>query len=402
MNRGDRLFIPWLVLAGACSLLMWAFPGAETVPYHVAWIGIALAYGLEAWPWGRTLLAVVVFTILTGGILVVRAATGVIAWEELAEIPLMSVLVLLVVWNVRTRHVAYDTLSQIADRDRRRSAQRERLSRITSHEMRTPATIATGYVEMLISQEQDEDRRSDLRVIRDELGRLVLTSERLIRTIQVHDQDRLCEVHLDVFLNETAARWRVLADRDWVVTAERLRHLCSPERLRACLDTLLENAVRYTEPGDTVRIFGAAHQGVVMVGVADSGPGMDPVLAGALCRGEYGPWGSSQRYTAKDPKAQTGLGLALVWEAAAARGGRLVAGRAAEGGALVAMVVPRHLDRFRGNPRVARSATAGRLARLPVELGAVHREDEATPRVLRERPEPVGGGPVGDVFGSDR
>ncbi len=352
MNRGERLFVPWLVLAGVCSFLMWVFPGAETVPYHVAWIGVALAYGLEAWPWWRTLVSIVVYTLTTGGILVVRASTGVIAWEELAEIPLMSVLVVLVVWNVHKRHVAYATLTRIAERDRGRSAQRERLSQITSHEMRTPATIATGYVEMLIAQEPDESRRADLMVIRDELGRLVLTSERLIRTIQVHDQDLLQEVELDAFLHETAARWNVLADRDWVVTADAVKHLCSPQRLRACLDTLLENAVRYTEPGDTVRIIGAVHGDSVVIGVADSGPGMDPMLAEALCRGEYGPWGTTKRYTARDPKAQTGLGLALVWEAAAARGGWLSAGQSAEGGALVVIVVPRHLTLARGEARI--------------------------------------------------
>ena len=41
-----------------------------------------------------------------------------------------------------------------------------------------------------------------------------------------------------------------------------------------------------------------------------------------------------------DPKSQTGLGLSLVRETAEALGGRLVAGRSAEGGALLLMVLP--------------------------------------------------------------
>ena len=45
------------------------------------------------------------------------AATGVIVWEEIAE---MSALVLLVVWNIRRRHLAFASLSRIAGRDRSR------------------------------------------------------------------------------------------------------------------------------------------------------------------------------------------------------------------------------------------------------------------------------------------
>ena len=128
----ERLFVPWLVFATLCSFLMWQLPGEETIPYHLAWIAIAVAYGIEAWPWAQTVAAVVVYTLVTGGILAVRAATDVLGWQETAEIPLMSALVLIVLWNVRRRrHLAYATLSELSARDRERAARRERLSRMT-------------------------------------------------------------------------------------------------------------------------------------------------------------------------------------------------------------------------------------------------------------------------------
>ncbi|MCW2761581.1 MAG: sensor histidine kinase [Marmoricola sp.] len=339
-DTGNRLFVPWILFAATCSVLMWLAPGQETIPYHVAWVAVALAYGIEAWPWGQTVSAVVTYTIITGGILLIRAATGVIAWEELAEIPLMSALVLVVVWNVQKRHVAFASLTRMVVRDRARAAQRERVSRMTSHEMRTPATIALGYAELLLAQETDASRRSDLEVIRDELGRLVLAGDRMIRTIRMHDQDDAREHDLPDLLREVVARWSVLADRTWLVTSEPTRHLCSANRLRACLDTLVENAVRYTEPGDTVRILGLVAEGKVIIGVADSGPGMNPALLRALSHGDLGPGEHADSYMAMDPRAQTGLGLALVQEAVLARGGRLAAGTSAEGGALVTLVVP--------------------------------------------------------------
>lgn len=344
----DVLFVPWLVLASICSVMMWVVPGEETIPYHLAWIGIALAYGLEAWPWARTLAAVIIYTVITGGILVTRAATEVIGWGEIAEIPLMSLLVVLVVWNVRRRHLAYAALSTIARLDRERAAQRMRFARMTSHEMRTPATIAIGYAEVLLAHETDATKRRDLEVIRDELGRLVLAGDRIIRTIRMHDQDDLKPHEIAELLRGTVERWRVLAERDWVVDCTSIEHVCSEERMRACIDTLVENAVRYTEAGDTVRVFGRLEGSTVVVGVADSGSGMSAELLRSLSGGDIRTRAEADAtFVAEDPKAQTGLGLALVREAVLARDGRLVAGTSSEGGALVAMAVPHERPRHR-------------------------------------------------------
>ena len=118
MNRGNdspsSSVRPWLVFAALCSFLMWQLPGEETIPYHLAWIAIAVAYGIEAWPWGQAVAAVVGYTLVTGGDPHrARSAGGVIGWQETAEIPLMSALVLIVMWNVRRRHLAFATLAGV-------------------------------------------------------------------------------------------------------------------------------------------------------------------------------------------------------------------------------------------------------------------------------------------------
>ena len=236
--------------------------------------------------------------------------------------------------------LAYARLAWSARRERAQAARREQLSRMTSHEMRTPATIAIGYADLLISREEDQAMREDLEVIRDELTRLVLVGGRLLRTMQMHDLEDLRREDLAALLNETASRWSAIADRNWTVSCPRIWHLCSAPRLRACLDTLIENALRYTESGDTIRLIGRRERDKVVVGVADSGPGMDPAMLAAIARGEPLVGTTAEPYTAEDPKAQTGLGLALVQDAAEMRGGRLVAGRSCEGGALVLMAVP--------------------------------------------------------------
>lgn len=137
-----RLFLPWVALTVGCLVWMWLVPGGEVVPFHLIWIAFALAYGFEAWALAPTVVALLAATVTSGSILVLRAATGVIAWEETTEILLMLLLAVLVVWHVQRRQAALATVTLMADREAAVAAQRVRLARLTSHEMRTP--VACG------------------------------------------------------------------------------------------------------------------------------------------------------------------------------------------------------------------------------------------------------------------
>lgn len=77
--------------------------------------------------------------------------------------------------------------------------------------------ITLSSSKLLLAKKTDETKRSDLEVIRDELGRLVRAGDRIIRTIQVRDQDGLEAHDLVDLLRGAVDRWRMLADRDWVV-----------------------------------------------------------------------------------------------------------------------------------------------------------------------------------------
>jgi signal transduction histidine kinase len=331
------LFIPWVVLATTCAGLMWLSPGDETIPYHVAWIGVALAYGFDPWPPRLTIVAIGTYTLVTGGILTARAATGAIAWEETSEIPLMAILVILSVWHVRRRQSAAAELRRMANRERVHAQQRERLSRLTSHEMRTPLTIATGYVDLLLEGERDGGSRDDLLVVRDELGRLSRAGERLLRMIRLQDEPEQGLVHVDEFLRQVADRWATVADRRWTVDSTAGDCFVPEERLRACLDTLIENALRYTVAGEVVRLTSFRAAGTVYVGVADAGPGFDDELAVAINNQDFR---TAQHLTEASASSQTGLGLGLLHEMVSTGDGKVLAGRSAEGGALVLMALP--------------------------------------------------------------
>jgi two-component system, OmpR family, sensor kinase len=332
--RGD-LYRPWLVSAAACTALMWVWPGDETIPYHVAWAAFALLYGFGDWPLRRAVSGLALVTVTTGGILLARAAGGVIAWEETAEIPLMALLMVLMVWHVRRRQAALAEVTLMAGRERELARDRERLTRLTSHEMRTPLTIARGYVEMLLAADEDEGRRADLAVVDDELARLTRVTERLVRAIRLQGDTDVERVDLDMVLRQTAERWAPVARRRWVVDAHAGSCEGSVERLRASLDTLVENAVRYTVTGDVIRLTGSRTADVATIGVGDSGAGLSPEQVDAINGTDH-----LSAQTPRDALSQTGLGLGLVRGVVAARGGSVSAGRSPEGGALLLLRIP--------------------------------------------------------------
>lgn len=382
--RRSDLFYPWLAIAGLCTWLMWIGTGDETIPYHIAWAAFALLYGIGNWRISRAVTGLVVCALATGAVLVARAATGIIAWQETAEIPLMSLLMVLLVVHVRRRQIALAVVTVMADWEREEAEDRERLTRLTSHELRTPLTIARGYLELLLSREEDPDQRRDMAVVDDELDRLTRVTERLVRVIRLQGGSDVESVDLDALLRQTAERWAPMADRRWVVEAHVGLHDGSAERTRACLDTLIENALRYTHEGDTVRLFASRDSELIEVGVADSGAGMSAEQI-AVINGTAG----ANVDSARDELSQTGLGLGLVRGVVAARGGRLIAGDSAEGGALVLMQIPVDspmgpllteapvMEGLKMDPR------AGDLLRARLAFSAAHSPDAA---VAGQRP----------------
>lgn len=345
MSRPDgtkrhRLFLPWVAVAIVCIVWMWLGPGEEVVPFHLVWICFALAYGFEAWALRPTFAALAVVTAVTGAILVHRAASGIIAWEETSEIALMLLLAVLVVWHVQRREAALTTVTLLADREAASAAQRVRLARLTSHEMRTPLTIASGYMELILARAVEPELREELEVAHDELGRLARASDRLLRTIQLADPLERSAVDVDALLQETAHRWSAVASREWVVESSGGVLEASAERIRACLDTLIENAVRYTCHGDTVLLCSVRTGEALWLAVADSGPGFDADLTSAINARRPHAAHLERPAASQGSSSQTGLGVALVQEIVEARAGRVVVGRSHYGGALVVLILP--------------------------------------------------------------
>src|SRR5258708_7709125 len=72
--------------------------GREVVPYHLMFLGLTLVYGFRVWPLKPTLLITFAITLVTGWILVQHQFEDGSSRAEWAEIPLMPMLFLAMVW----------------------------------------------------------------------------------------------------------------------------------------------------------------------------------------------------------------------------------------------------------------------------------------------------------------
>jgi two-component system, OmpR family, sensor kinase len=286
------LRILWMAGAALCVVAMIVYPARETIPFHLIWIGLSLVYGFAVWRPIELAVTVVVVSAITAAILVHHAIHGWIHWQEIAEVPLSVVLIVVIAAHIRRRHLAMTELAAVAELDRRQAELRQDMMRQISHELRTPITVARGYTELVRERVGDPDTAEDTKVVLEELDKLAEISRRLVTMIQMDAGYAREPVELDTALERIVRRWIPAADRQWFVRSAKGHVLANRDRLEAALDCLLDNAVKFTKPGDAIGVTGSIDRQSWVIEVADSGPGV--------------------RSTSAHPASGSGLGLATV------------------------------------------------------------------------------------------
>jgi len=259
-------------------------------------------------------------TEVAGGVaagLTVAAIVSDLEWAEAAVIPLVLAIFAGLVWHGRRRQAVLDEVQGVAEMHASLLERQERFLHDASHELRTPITIARGHLELL---RRERPEAQELEVALDELGRMERIVERLLLLAKSERQGfALQEIDLEAFLSDLFIRWSEVAQRAWRLDVDLDgRFLADPEALRDALDALLENAVKYTDPGDTVEL--AAYPdgvGGVVIKVSDSGLG---VPHDALPR-IFDRWARADGARTRE-RGGAGLGLAIVVAVARAHGGR--------------------------------------------------------------------------------
>src|SRR5579885_839444 len=115
--RPDAVEIAWALAAAACLGVMIAWPGWETVPFHVIWISLTLLYGFRVWSPSVTGVVLSAVVLATGAPILADAIAGQQRWGELFEVPLLSAMFIALMCHARRRaHLLATVLPLSADR----------------------------------------------------------------------------------------------------------------------------------------------------------------------------------------------------------------------------------------------------------------------------------------------
>ena len=330
-----RVELLWLAFAAANYAAMVMWPSWETIPFHFLWISLTLLYGFRVWPMSGTLVVLGGVMAMTSVSIGFDAFDGIQLWGELFEVPLMAAMFLAMVWHARRRVEALRIAEERAEERRSMLERQERFIHDASHELRTPVTIARGHLELLRGQGGEAP---EVDVALDELTRIDAIIGRLLLLAGADQPDFVlaAEIELGPLLEEVFMRWSELAPRSWrlgPLVPGRL--LVDAERLRAALDALLENAVKYSQPYAAIELRARrdGHE-LVSIEVEDEGCGV-PEQALARIFDRFGRADSARTRSA----GGVGLGLAIVDAIAKAHGGSCTV-TSTEEGSIFALRLP--------------------------------------------------------------
>jgi signal transduction histidine kinase len=271
--------VAWGLFAAANVVVILMLSQWETIPFHFVWVSLTLVYGIRLWRLRTTIFVLLVVMAVTGAALAWSIARGHQGPDELAEVPLMAAMFLAMVWHAERRQSAIEETARLAESEHRLLMGQREFVRDASHELRTPITVARGHAELIRDADLNGQVAKDAEVILDELGHLSSLSERLLILTTAGHPGFLSMTSIPVipFIEGLVRRWTPTAARDWQVRiAARGTILADPERMGTALDGVLENAVKATDEGDTIRVSCRAEGDDLVIEVADEGRGIAP------------------------------------------------------------------------------------------------------------------------------
>lgn len=205
-----------------------------------------------------------------------------------------------------------------------------------SHELRTPITICSGYLELIGADSTREEIDEAVGVVSDELDRMTRMVEELTVLARIGDPEfvHLEEVELERFLHVLASKTAPIADN-------RLKILPAPkneivrvdsQRMLQALINLIRNATVHSNHSTPIELRVVPGEDEWRYEVADHGdgipPGQEERIFEPFCRVDQRRPGS-------------GLGLAIVRGIAKAHGGRAGVDNRPGEGATFWMALPR-------------------------------------------------------------
>lgn len=289
---------------------------------------------------------IILFFVIVGSILAAAVVSGFVARSSLRPVRQLTAAVEHVADTkdfqpIAIRYVAGDlatlanAFNQLLRSVRRMRERQSRLVADAGHELRTPLTSLTTNVDLLALDLQSDhlsatqkgaivdDVRAQLAELTDLVGDLVQLSRDdsagSFRPVDLRDAVRAAVERVR----------RRAGDRTFDVQLEPFFMVGDPAGLERTVTNLLDNAVKWSPPGGTIRVSLQGNR----LRVADSGPGIPetdlPYVFDRFFRGD----------TARKTHG-TGLGLSIVAKTVEDHGGTVAAGRSDDGGAEFTLQLP--------------------------------------------------------------
>lgn len=225
--------------------------------------------------------------------------------------------------------------------EREAQAEMRRFVADASHELRTPLAALAGFLELWDQgQLTGPDEATGIAAMRRETGRMtrlvqqLLTLSRLDAGASQEVRTEVCR--LDAWLKDSTPALRALAGDRLTVEAEPATVLADPDRLVEVVMNLVDNALRYSTPGGTIRVASNPQPDGLggTLTVEDDGPGIPRDVLPHIF----------DRFFRQDPARSqatgAGLGLAIVRALVEAQGGTVHAENKPSGGARFTVSLP--------------------------------------------------------------
>jgi GAF domain-containing protein/anti-sigma regulatory factor (Ser/Thr protein kinase) len=222
---------------------------------------------------------------------------------------------------------SYDELEHAFDELRHLDKSKSELIQNISHELRTPLTFIRGYVELLQDGELgelQEEQRKAVEIVAAKSEVLSTLIDDVISMLKAgREQIRTGPVSISKIGHFSVQAARATAEEVGLQLVEEIPEglpLVQGEmrRLGQVLDNLIQNAIKFTEPGGTITVRMLEEKAQIRVEVEDDGIGIPPDELDRIFDRFYQVNGATTRHF-----AGTGLGLAIVKQIIEAHGGQV-------------------------------------------------------------------------------
>jgi heavy metal sensor kinase len=218
-----------------------------------------------------------------------------------------------------------------------------------SHELRTPVATTRIAANVALQQphREEPEYRDTLAIIEQQAARLSRIVDDLFTLARADAGTyplRQMPMYLDEVVEEVVRAARVLAStREVSIEAAAIPSAAftgDEELIRRLMVNLLDNAIRYTPAGSTVRVDLAPAPGGYALSISDQGPGIPVDVQRHIFERFYRADAARTRRDRGTDDGGAGLGLALGRWIAEVHGGRLALARSSETGTTFTAFLP--------------------------------------------------------------